>query len=126
MKLNDIVAAYMAAQGLMEEKLAYGTAAALVRLQAELRPLAEYYLAEERKLMLEFALTDETGHVVYSGPNRFVFDDPKKAPEYATRRRELAETDVDVAYQRLRCPAPEEIRPGAILALDPFLEFEVK
>ena len=108
----------------MREKLRYGTAAALVQLRAELRPMAEYYLQEERRLMLEYAEQDETGHVVFTGPNTFAFDDPKDAPAYAARRRELAETDVDLKYERRRCPAPEMISPGALAALEPFLNFE--
>lgn len=124
MKLCDIIAAYAAAEGLMQETLAYSTAAALVQLRAELKPLAEYYLSEERKLMIEYAEQDETGHVVYSGPNSFAFADPKKAPEYAARRRELAETDTDVRFDQRRCPPPARISPGAIEALEPFLIFE--
>lgn len=124
MKLADIISAYAAAEGLMAERLAYGTAAALVQLRAELKPLAEFYLQEERRLMLQYADQDETGHVVYTGPNTFAFANPKDAPEYAEKRRELAETEMDVRFDKRHCPAPERIRPQAILALAPFLEFE--
>lgn len=125
MKLSEIIAAYAAAESLLHERMDFGTAAALVQLRAELKPVAEYYLQEERRLMLRYAEQDETGHVVYTGPNTFSFADPKDAPAYAEQRRRLAETDTDIRYDRRRCPAPPQISPGAIEALGAFIDFEV-
>lgn len=125
MKLIDAVNGYLAAENLMREPCPYQTAAALVQLRGKLRDLAEYYLAEERKLIDRYAAKTEDGSVKMSGTG-FAFAVPAQAPEYNARRAELGDTEVETDFPPRTLPAPERITPWSLEALTPFVTFEVR
>lgn len=125
MKLIDAVNGYLAAESLMREPCPYQTAAALVQLRGKLRDLADYYLGEERKLILQYAKKAEDGTVRMTGAG-FVFEDPAQAPAYDAARAELGGTEVEADFPPRTLPAPERVTPWTIEALLPFVEFEVR
>lgn len=124
MKLIDVVNGYLAAESLMRETCSYKTAAALVQLRGKLGDLADYYLGEERKLIIRYGKKNDKGGVDVT-VNGFTFEDPAEAPEYNAKRQELGETDVDVEFEQKTVPAPERVSPWTLEALAPFIAFEV-
>ncbi len=123
MKLIDVAVAYIAAAELEGQELPYGLAAALCVLKKELQEAAMFYLREEAKLMARYGAQDEKGGI--QGANgRFVLKDPAMLKEYEKERTELAQTPAPVRVECRRVAPPERIRPGHLLALEPFLQFE--
>ena len=124
MKLMDTVQAWIAASELQKEKLPYPLALALVKVRKATEDDALFFLGHERELALEYAKLDENGNLVMTGPGRFAVKDGKSLDEYERRRAELANTEVEKPLPRkLRVRPPEQIEPGILEALEPFIEF---
>ena len=123
MTLNDYAQAYIAVQGLMQERMSYASASALLTLRRHLEPQAMYFAGEERKLADEFAAHDAKGGIIWTGPGSFNFAAPERATEYAARRAQHMAAEVQEQAPALRIAAPESITPAQLEALAPFVEF---
>ena len=123
MKLNQTVNAYMAVLELSVKDMDYKTAYALVRLKRKLKPHADFFLAEEKKLMEEYAAKDEKGQVIFATPHTFQFRDPAQMEEYNTRHKELEDVEVQEEFSPWRVSAPKSIRPAHLEALEGLLDF---
>lgn len=120
MKLSDCVRAYEAVMAISRQEFDYKTAFSLVRLERQLRPHAKFYVEQERKLVEQYAKRDDKG--IVWGENGFILQNPEKAEEYATRRKELG--DVEVEDGPLVAVRLDRVSPAHLAALDGFVEFE--
>jgi len=123
MILFETVAAYEAAIKLCEHELAYEDAYTLAKLCAELKPHAEYYITEERKLAELCAKKSENGLAIIADGNRITFESAELREHFETKRAELAMVNFDLGHEPYKIKKPEMIRGAAILALEGFVEF---
>lgn len=124
MHLIEIVEAYIALLELMRKESDYQTAHAMVTLKRALKPQADFFTAEETKLMEQYAKKDEKGRVITTEQGRFLFAHPDQAPEYARRRTELAMVEVTDPFPQIVIPPPARITPQQLEALEGFIRFE--
>ena len=117
MKLIDCVAAYKAVHEMMDLEQAYPTAHALLSLKRQLKPHVDFCAVEEMKLVDKYAKKDENG--VVWGKIGFVFADPEKALEYAEKRKELMDVEVEVDKVKLDLAT---VTPAQLEALEGFME----
>lgn len=117
MKLIDCVAAYKAVHEMMDLEQAYPTAHALLSLKRQLKPHVDFCAVEEMKLVDKYARKGENG--IVWGEVGFIFDDPAKAPEYAQKRKELMDVEVEVDKVKLDLAT---VTPAQLEALEGFME----
>lgn len=120
--LMEAVQAHTAAEEMGRQALPYDLALALVKVKQATAAEMETFMAEERKLVEQYAEKDEDGNIrVQNG--RFRFRDPTDRPAYEAARKELCETTADISLPRLTAAAPEVIQPAALEALSRFIRF---
>lgn len=123
MLLIECVNAYMATAYLMEKEWDYETAYALVCLKKALQSHADFYLAEEQKLVRLYGAKDDSGQVIINERGNFNFCDPLDAPKYNEKRMELGQVPVEINWAVRSVKKPEFIKPAHLEALDGFIEF---
>lgn len=123
MRLEQCVRGYMTAAALENREWDYKMAHGLMMIKNRMKPHAEFYAREEKKLAEEYAARDDRGEILWAGNGAFRFARPEEAEEYSRRREELGATEVEEEFRRLRVPEPEKIRPAHLEALHPFLLF---
>lgn len=124
MTLMEYTQAYIAVTALMEREMDYAAAYGLVRLKRALAPQAEFFAAEENKLVDKYAKKDKKGQIVWTAPGRFAFAEPERAGEYAAERAKLGQVEAGEEFKRMKLKAPERLTPAQLEALEPFVEFE--
>lgn len=124
MTLNSVVKAYLAVDELSQSEHSYRLSLALVKLKNMLKTDVEFYMQQEKKLIQQYALTDDNGNIKLTDNNRFVFRDAASAPEYARAKHDLDNTQTSIDNLPISAPAPERIKPALITALDGFISFE--
>lgn len=124
MRLIDCVNAYMAAEEMSRRELGFRTAYAIVNLKRKLRPHADFYAGEEMKLVERCARKNRDGKIEIGANGRFEFDSPEKAGEYNKLRAELGDMEAGELFEKIKAPAPAEIKPAELEALGKFIEFE--
>ena len=75
------------------------------------------------KLTQEFGQLDEKGNVAFTERGTFLFKDPADAPEYNTRRFELANVETEIDWKPAAVPEPQKIKPIHLEALEGFIRF---
>lgn len=130
MKLIQYAMAWAALPLLADKDLPYRTAWELVKLKRRIKPAVDFLLDEERRLAREYGECDNDGRLVtVKGRFRFAGDDEeqraKKAAEFLARRDALYATEDGEEPERIRMSLATCImmRPSAIEALEPFIEF---
>ena len=113
----------MAANYLSQMEWDYKTAFTLARLRRALQPSVDFYIREENKLTQEFGQLDEKGNVAFTERGTFLFKDPADAPEYNTRRFELANVETEIDWKPAALPEPQKIKPIHLEALEGFIRF---
>lgn len=85
----------------------------------------EHEAAETHQLKLtqEFGQLDEKGNVAFTERGTFLFKDPADAPEYNTRRFELANVETEIDWKPAALPEPQKIKPIYLEALEGFIRF---
>lgn len=117
------VNACMAVNYLSQMEWDYKTAFTLARLRRALQPSVDFYIREENKLTQEFGQLDEKGNVAFTERGTFLFKDPADAPEYNTRRFELANVGTEIDWKPAALPEPQKIKPIHLEALEGFIRF---
>lgn len=123
MKLIKCVGAYMATNELMQKEWDYKTAYALVRLRRKLQGHMDFYAQEETKLVETFGDKDEKGKVISKTPGVFVVSDPEKQEQYRQKKQDLGDLEVEEDWRVYTVPAPQQIKPMLLEALDGFIQF---
>ena len=123
MYLIQYVNAFMACEGLMEKEMDFKTAHAVMLLRHDLKKHADFFAAEEMKLVGEYAKKTEAGEIAWEEDGRFVFDRAEDAETFKKRRGELGMTEVEDFAPR-KAGKIKEVRPAQLEALFGFLEFE--
>lgn len=126
MQLIQCVSAYLALIALSDKEYDYRTAHALTVLKRKLKPHVEFYTAEERKLVSEYAQKDDAGKAVFTPHGTFVFKDGAKPEEYAERRAELGAVEVGEEFAPVCASAPSAISPAHLEALEGFVCFSAE
>lgn len=90
---------------------------------AGLAASVDFYIREENKLTQEFGQLDEKGNVAFTERGTFLFKDPADAPEYNTRRFELANVETEIDWKPAALPEPQKIKPIHLEALEGFIRF---
>lgn len=124
MNLSQYVAAYAAIQGMMGNLMDYDSAHAVMVLKKKLEPHATFYADEEMKLAQEYATQDANGNAVFDGNGNFTFQDPSRAPEFASRRKELGDVAVQEDGIPIQLKARYMVTPTQLEALEGFIEWE--
>ena len=117
------VNACMAVNYLSQMEWDYKTAFTLTRLRRALQPSVDFYIREENKLTQEFGQLDEKGNVAFTERGTFLFKDPADAPEYNTRRFELANVETEIDWKPAAHPEPQKIKPIHLEELEGFIRF---
>ncbi len=123
MLLIEAVTAYTAALAMMETETDYATAHALVLLKKRLQPHAEFFAERELELAREYGAAGPDGKLAADELGRFPFRDEEAGREYQRRKLELGSVELQEAWEKLRAPRPERIRPAVLEALSPFITF---
>ena len=123
MKLIDVVNAHIAAVEMGQLSWPYDMALALVKVKKSTKTDVDFFVREERELVMQYAALDESGNVRLTPNNTFIFKDPAMCAEYERNRAELGNTEAGERPATIRVKAPAEIKPAYIEALDGFIEF---
>ena len=123
MKLVQAVMAHLAAEELAKEKQRYALALALVQVRRGTQDAFEFYRRQETELVREFAQVEEGDTIKVNQAGGILMREGADPGEYEARRRELNETPWQVSWEPLEAPAPEEIRPAVLEALEGFVVF---
>lgn len=115
--------AWAAVQGLMEQEWDYASAHALTQLHRALKPHADFFLAEESKLIEQYGKREKDGRVQLTDRGTFLFKNPGQVGEYNAKRLELGGVAVDLDWGERVLPCPERIRPVQLEALEGFVRF---
>lgn len=123
MTLIEAVRAHIAAQELSKLDWPFRDAREIFGLLRDTKEDAEFFFAQERRLIEEYAARDESGLIKTRG-TRFEFAEPERAEEYERRHRELEETPAAEPVRKRKIRAPERIRPELLDAVCGYLVFE--
>jgi len=123
MYLIQYVNAFMACEGLMEKEMDFKTAHAVVMLRHDLKKHADFFAAEEMKLVKEYAKKTEAGEIAWEENGQFTFQNAEDAEAFKKQRGELGMTEVEDFAPR-KAGTIREVRPAQLAALLGFLEFE--
>lgn len=118
MKQFTIIRAYKALKKLGEQELPIKTACKVHRLMVSLRPVWEFQVQEEEKIISRLQPGMNGGDLQ--------FKTPEEAQEFRDRLRELNEMEVDdLAFTPVSVPVPEDalLTANDIDALDGFISF---
>ena len=107
-KLKQCVDVYSAIMSLMEEKLDFSSAHALIMAKSELEPHITFYVESENKLVDKYADTDETGSKVSSSGQFKLTGD--NASKYIAEHTELDNVPVTISQYKLMS-MPDKISP---------------
>ncbi len=135
MQLHKIVDAYQAVDQMRwmeyyngsqvvrsERELPFDYAVGLVELGGKLKSHYEYFIAEEKKLMMKYAKKDENGNPVING-QEVKFSTAEEKTEFDAERTSLGETDVAIDGLPMRMNKPASVRCSWLEALDGFIDF---
>lgn len=124
MELIKCAAAYMAVNQLCEKEWDYQSAYTLLALKRALQEHASFFTSKEMELAQSCGEKDEAGQLRMRENGSFPFASPEKAEEYQRRRAELAMVQVDPDWQEKTLPAPDQIAPAQLEALEGLVAFE--
>ena len=124
------VNACMAVNYLSQMEWDYKTAFTLARLRRALQPQSLFSFSHRKSisgtvlLMVKVSLSP-LSLIHISEPTRrsYIFKDPADAPEYNTRRFELANVETEIDWKPAAVPEPQKIKPIHLEALEGFIRF---
>lgn len=117
MKLDKIIEAYKALDGVRRLKLPYPKARAIKKLYDTVLPEVEFYSQEEQKLCLQYALKDDNGQPVVVDGNRIKFAAEAEAQAYLSEINRLNNLDVPIEAEPI-CIIDAEMSNQCISAAD--------
>lgn len=117
MKLDKIIEAYKALNGVRRLKLPYPKARAIKKLYDTVLPEVEFYSQEEQKLCLQHALKDDNGQPVVVDGNRIKFATEADAQAYLSEIDRLNNLDVPIEAEPI-CITDAEMSNQCISAAD--------
>lgn len=117
MKLDKIIEAYKALNGVRRLKLPYPKARAIKKLYDTVLPEVEFYSQEEQKLCLQHALKDDNGQPIVVNGNRIKFAAEADAQAYLSEINRLNNLDVPIEAEPI-CITDEEVSNQCISAAD--------
>lgn len=124
MKLAEVINTILAIDALKETELDGKTAYALFITKKALLPHYEFYCEEEQKLINKYAKRDENGRIVSDGETiQFVSTEATK--EFAAKRKELFNMEVDIEFKRYKIMLPKTIKLVLLEALSSFFDFDI-
>ncbi len=123
MYLIQYVNAFMACERLMERELEFKTAHAVVMLRHALKKHADFFAAEELKLVEKYAKKTETGEVAWEKEGQFSFENTENAETFKKQREELGMLELE-EFVPMQAGKIQAVRPAVLEALCGFLEFE--
>ncbi len=101
----------------------FKTAHALMMAKKEFAPHAQFYEAEERKLIEEYAVKDENGECIHDG--RFTLPGAVVAEKFKAKKDELEAVEVDVELKETELGNLPQISANDLEVLSEIFEFKV-
>lgn len=124
MTLMECINAYSAILELERKEQPFKLAYGMMTVKKALQPHVTFFAEKEMKLVKEYAVLGADGRPELTAEGGFRFRDPTRAGEYAVRRTEIGSVEVNEELPCLTVPAPLQIQPVHLEALQGLLIFE--
>lgn len=122
MKLVDTIKAYNAISEVMDEKMPFRDAHALLMAKKELEPHVRFYTQKERELVEKYAIKDENGNVHFDGAKFQIKADRIK--DYAEEHVELDAVEIKTEIKENKLTGIPNVKPAALEGLMLIFEFD--
>lgn len=121
MRIINVVKAFPAVQELTKREFPFASAYALNKLFKRMQEDASFYAANELKIVSKYAVLED-GKIKFNENGRFSFADSQAMDGYLKDIKELS--DIEVSYEPLTIPAPDNISPETLNLIEGFIEFK--